>query len=272
MKLFHRKPHISLYQKQEDNSIFLHRLVRSPVSCYDFMKSAAGLVLPEGKEERPVMAEHVKILYRGGEGELVEKKSRFIATARPVECEEEAIAFIEEMRKKYWDARHHCSAYVVGERGQVQRCSDDGEPSQTAGRPMLDVLLGAELKNVCVVVTRYFGGTLLGTGGLVRAYSGAVQEVLKSCVIVEKIPAVRIKVEIDYNGVGKLQYVAGQMGITILDTAYTDRVTMIFLVSMDQQGAFLTQVTEKTGGRAVICLDGEVEYGFAEGELVLFDA
>ncbi len=217
------------------------------------------------------MMEGYKILYRGGEGELVEKKSRFIATARPVKSEEEAIAFIEEMRKKYWDARHNCSAYVIGERGQVQRCSDDGEPSQTAGRPMLDVLLGAGLKNVCVVVTRYFGGTLLGTGGLVRAYSGAVQEALKSCVIVEKMPGAQIQVGTDYNGVGKLQYVAGQMGITILDTEYTDQVSMIFLVPEELEGSFLSQVTEKTGGKAVIQRLGEVFYGFADGELVLFD-
>ena len=154
--------------------------------------------------------ERYKILFDGGEGELTEKKSRFIATTRPVESEEEAVAFIDEMKKKYWDARHNCSAYVIGERGQVQRCSDDGEPAQTAGRPMLDVLLGAEVKNICVVVTRYFGGTLLGTGGLVRAYSGAVQEALKNSVIVEKCPGAELKIHTDYNGIGKIQYITGK--------------------------------------------------------------
>ena len=128
------------------------------------------------------MTEPFKILYRGGEGELTEKKSRFIATTRPVNTEEEAAAFIEEIKKKYWDARHNCFAYVVGERGQLKRCGDDGEPSQTAGRPMLDVLLGEGIRGICVVVTRYFGGTLLGTGGLVRAYSGAVREGLKTAL------------------------------------------------------------------------------------------
>ena len=116
-----------------------------------------------------------KILLKGGEGEIVEKKSRFIATLFPVHSEEEAAAFIESMKKKYWDARHNCSAFVLGERAQVTRCSDDGEPSGTAGKPMLEVLLGAEVRNAAVVVTRYFGGTLLGTGGLVRAYTQAVQ-------------------------------------------------------------------------------------------------
>lgn len=134
------------------------------------------------------MKERYKIVYQGGEGEIVEKKSRFIAEIRPVESEEEATAFIAEVKKKYWDARHHCSAFTIGENNEVARCSDDGEPAQTAGRPMLDVLLGRELHNVCAVVTRYFGGTLLGTGGLVRAYGGAVQEGLKKLCGSGKMP------------------------------------------------------------------------------------
>ena len=104
----------------------------------------------------------MKTVYIGGEGEIVEKKSRFIATVRPVASEEEAVAFIAEMKKKYWDARHNCSAFVIGDRQELSRCSDDGEPAQTAGRPMLDVLLREEIHNVAVVVTRYFGGVLLG--------------------------------------------------------------------------------------------------------------
>ena len=111
------------------------------------------------------MLPEYRTIYQGGEDEIVEKKSRFIATVIPVENEEEALEFIEKTKKKYWDARHNCFAYVIGERGQLQRCSDDGEPNGTAGKPMLDVLLGNELRNVAVVVTRYFGGTLLGTGG-----------------------------------------------------------------------------------------------------------
>ena len=121
-------------------------------------------------------ADSYRVLLEGGVGEYVEKKSRFIATIRRCESEEEAVAFIEEMKKKYWDARHNCSAFVLGSRGELTRCSDDGEPGGTAGRPMLEVLLGEGIRDVCVVVTRYFGGTLLGTGGLVRAYSGAVKE------------------------------------------------------------------------------------------------
>lgn len=216
------------------------------------------------------MTESIKILYRGGEGELVEKKSRFIATTRPVVSEEEAVAFIEEMKKKYWDARHNCSAYVIGERGQIQRCSDDGEPSQTAGRPMLDVLLGEEIRNICVVVTRYFGGTLLGTGGLVRAYSGAVQEGLANSTIVEKFPGNRLTVTTDYNGIGKIQYTAAQMGLTALDTRYTDQVVVTLMVPVPEKDRFIAQVTEKTGGRALIEDTGTLYYGMLDQELILF--
>ena len=128
------------------------------------------------------MQKEYKIVENGGEGEIIEKKSRFISTVRPVADEEEALAFIDEMRKKYWNASHNCYAYVIGEHKDtmIMRCSDDGEPGQTAGKPMLDVLLGENLRNTAVVVTRYFGGTLLGTGGLVRAYSKAVQEGLNN--------------------------------------------------------------------------------------------
>ncbi len=214
--------------------------------------------------------EPYKILYRGGEGQIVEKKSRFIATTRPVESEEEAAAFVEEMRKKYWDARHHCSAYVIGERGQTARCSDDGEPAQTAGRPMLDVLLGEEIRNICVVVTRYFGGTLLGTGGLVRAYSGAVREGLKASVVLEKRPGKRLVITTDYNGIGKLQYAAANMGIPFLDTQYTDQVTATVMAPVSRAEAFAKQITEKTNGRAVIEEDGMAYYGELEGEIILF--
>ena len=130
--------------------------------------------------------EQYKTVLEGGTGEIIEKKSRFIATVRPVRNEEEALAFLEEMRKQYWDARHNCYAYSVGRNREYTRCSDDGEPSGTAGRPMLDVILGEDIYNIAVVVTRYFGGVLLRTGGLVRAYSKAVQEGLSESLLIEK--------------------------------------------------------------------------------------
>lgn len=162
--------------------------------------------------------DRVKIVYRGGEGEIVEKKSRFIATVCPINSEEDAVLFIEKIKKKYWDARHNCHAFILGERNEISRCSDDGEPSGTAGKPMLDMLLGAGLHNVCVVVTRYFGGTLLGTGGLVRAYSQAVQAGLENSLIVEKKLCCRMKIYTDYNGIGKIQYILGKSPAITLNT------------------------------------------------------
>ena len=140
----------------------------------------------------------MKIIYTGGEGEIVEKKSRFIATLRPVQTEAEAIAFIGEMKKKYWDARHNCSAFVIGKNQEISRCSDDGEPSQTAGRPMLDVLLKEEIHNAAVVVTRYFGGILLGAGGLTRAYSRSAKDALDASGISVVRPWIQVETDCPY--------------------------------------------------------------------------
>lgn len=196
------------------------------------------------------MTEQYKTVYEGGEGELVEKKSRFIATVRPVKTEEEANQFVEEMRKKYWDARHNCWAFILGERQEFKRCSDDGEPSQTAGKPMMDVLTGAGLTDVAVVVTRYFGGTLLGTGGLVRAYSGAVQEGLKNSTVITKYRSVKLSVTTDYNGVGKLQYLFGQKEIPILSVEYTDKVVFTVLVESSRIQEIKKAITEATSATA----------------------
>ena len=179
-----------------------------------------------------------RVLLSGGEGEIVEKKSRFIATIRKCETEEEAVAFIEEMKKKYWDARHNCSAFVIGSRGELTRCSDDGEPSQTAGKPMMDVLTGAGLTNVAVVVTRYFGGTLLGTGGLVRAYSAATKEGLANSTIITKYWGTKLLVNTDYNDIGKLQYLFGQREIPIMHAQYTEKVSFVVLIPVSRVPIF----------------------------------
>ena len=211
-----------------------------------------------------------KTIYEGGEGEIVEKKSRFIATIRPVETEEEAVAFINEMKKKYWDARHNCSAFVIGERQELTRCSDDGEPAQTAGRPMLDVLLKEGITNVAVVVTRYFGGVLLGTGGLVRAYQGAVCAGLLACKMVEKRQGQILFVRTDYHGVGKLQYLFGEEKIRILDSEYTADVRLKVLVPIAEKEILEKKITELTCGRARIEWSDSVVYGEIDKEIVLF--
>lgn len=217
------------------------------------------------------MLEKYKTVYEGGEGEIVEKKSRFIATVRSVESEEAALAFLEEMKKKYWDARHNCYVYSVGMNREFTRCSDDGEPSGTAGRPMLDVVLGEDIYNVAVVVTRYFGGVLLGTGGLVRAYSKAVQEGLAASKVILKQKGIALKITTDYTGIGKIQYIAGERNIPILDSEYTDKVVMKLLVPVQDVGSVQKAVTEGTNGRAEIEKDQELYYAVIDGKVMTFD-
>lgn len=216
------------------------------------------------------MLKQYKTVYCGGEAETIEKKSRFIATVRPVKSEEEAIAFIEEMKKKYWNATHNCSAYVIGTQGQMQRCSDDGEPNGTAGKPMLDVLLGEEICDVAVVVTRYFGGTLLGTGGLVRAYSGAVKEGLDASTVITKIQGVKLGIQTDYTGLGKIQYLLGQRGLKILDSVYTDHVELNVLIPEHEVDAVKAEITEGTNGQAVMEVLETCYFAEINGELQTF--
>ena len=217
------------------------------------------------------MLETYKTVLEGGTGEITEKKSRFIATVRPVKTEEEALAFLEEMKKKYWDARHNCFVYSVGLNREYTRCSDDGEPSGTAGRPMLDVILGEDIYNVAVVVTRYFGGVLLGTGGLVRAYSKAVQEGLAASRIIEKRRGIALKVTTDYTGIDKIQYIAGERNIPILNSEYTDKVVLELLIPSEDVDAVQKAVTEGTNGRARMEKDIELYFAVLDGEVMTFE-
>lgn len=209
-----------------------------------------------GQEQK----EPYRVIVEEGTGEITEKKSRFIATVKRVESEEEATAFVEAMKKKYWDASHNCSAMVIGERGELTRCSDDGEPSGTAGRPMLEVLLAEKLRNTAVVVTRYFGGTLLGTGGLVRAYTQAVKEGLSGCKLGTMRAGVRLEVLTDYNGIGKILYIMGTKGIEPEDSLYTDTVQLVLLVPAEDKEALCKEFTEATAGKAKITVKEELYF------------
>lgn len=211
-----------------------------------------------------------RVVYEGGEGEIVEKKSRFIATVRPIETEEEAVAFVNEMKKKYWDARHNCSAFVIGSRQEVTRCSDDGEPAQTAGRPMLDVLLREGITNVAVVVTRYFGGVLLGTGGLVRAYQSATQAGLAASKIIEKCLGKKLIIHTDYNGLRKLQYLFGQQKTAILDTEYAADVVLTILVPVEQKDFLYKEITEQTNGTAQMEWGEDAVYALIDKTVQIF--
>lgn len=195
------------------------------------------------------IVESYRVLLEGGEGEYVEKKSRFIATVRKCVNEEEAAAFIEEIKKKYWDARHNCSAFVLGSRGELTRCSDDGEPAGTAGRPMLEVLLGEEIRDVAVVVTRYFGGVLLGTGGLVRAYTQAVKAGLQNCSTGRMRRGWEVEISTDYNSIGKILYLLGNAGIEPLESNYTDAVSLRVLMSAKDVERIRKEMVEATSGK-----------------------
>jgi uncharacterized YigZ family protein len=210
-----------------------------------------------------------KIVYKEGTGEIVEKKSRFIASIFPAENEEEALMYIAQIRKKHYDARHNCFAYIIGENQEIERCSDDGEPSGTAGRPMLDMLKGQDIHNVVAIVTRYFGGTLLGTGGLVRAYTAAMKEGLSACVLMEQKSGYRVSIHTDYNDLGKIQYILRTLGLTELDTVYSDNVEMVLLIPEEKIEEAERELTEKTAGKAKVERQERQHYGIADGEVVL---
>lgn len=215
--------------------------------------------------------EAYNIIYEGGSDEIVEKKSRFIAHVFPVNTEEEAMEKIDGVRKEYWDARHNCHAFVIGEHNEISRCSDDGEPSGTAGRPILEVLVGAGIHNALIVVTRYFGGTLLGTGGLVRAYSQASQAGLAASRVIAKQPGRRVTIDTDYNGVGKLQYLTGKRKLPVLDTVYSDAVRLTVLAAEEEYKEFLAEVTEATAGKAVTEVSDLLFFAVLDGEPLLFE-
>jgi uncharacterized YigZ family protein len=196
----------------------------------------------------------------GGTGEIEEKKSRFIANVAAVATEEEALAFIEARKKEYWDARHNCYAYILGGQGQLMRFSDDGEPTGTAGKPILEVLVNSGVRNLVVVVTRYFGGTLLGTGGLVRAYTQATQAGLAASKVCTMDYGYEITVETDYNGIGKLQYLLGQKNIPIEASEYTENVTIRFHVAYDEKDFVIHEMSEVTAGKARLTVSDPVYY------------
>lgn len=215
------------------------------------------------------MKEAFHTIFQGGTAEIVMKKSRFIATVCPVLTEAEAIDVIEGLKKKYWDASHNCSAYILGTENAIMRCSDDGEPSKTAGRPMLDVLLARELTNLVVVVTRYFGGTLLGTGGLVKAYQSATIEGLNQSTIITKQLGTELQVTTDYNTHGKLQYLAAQEQITILSTDYSNLVMIKLLVPPSKLEYLSKKIAELSNGSAILNTLGQVYFTILDGKVHL---
>lgn len=199
-----------------------------------------------------------------GEDSFVEKKSEFIGYAKRVETEEEAKAFVDEIKSKHKQARHNCFAYIVGENMGIQRYSDDGEPQGTAGIPILEVIKKNNITDCCIVVTRYFGGILLGTGGLTRAYTTGAALAIKSAGIIEKVEGLKITVEVNYDLLGKLQYLCSQNNWHIEDTEYADKVKFYILAEKAIKDKITEEIINATSGNAVISTSLEGTY-FKEG-------
>lgn len=194
--------------------------------------------------------------------EFVEKKSTFITHLVRVTSEEEAREFIQKMKKKHYDATHVCSCYVVGDNNEITRANDDGEPSGTAGAPMLDVLVKNEIKNVCATVIRYFGGTKLGTGGLVRAYGGGVINALKNATLVERKDALEIRLELDYSLNGKIEYEIEKTNFIVNNLEYTDKIIYTIYVMEEDYKSFQNWIANLTNGQFKILSTHEKQLEF----------
>ena len=199
-------------------------------------------------------------IYKGGDGEIVEKKSRFIAEVHPVTSEEEAMEILEQTRKQYWDARHHCWAYIIGRNPAAERMSDDGEPAGTAGKPILEVIRGRELTNVLVIVTRYFGGIKLGAGGLIRAYSGSVAHAIEEIGRVEVKELTGLTVELTYSQYQVFSNFLEKEGLQEFDTTFLSDVSTTLFVEeseIERLGQELTEfyqgkVTYEKSGKKIV--------------------
>ena len=195
-----------------------------------------------------------------GEDRFEEKKSEFIGYAKRVENEEEAKAFVNEIKSMHKQSRHNCWAYVIGENYGIQRYSDDGEPQGTAGIPILEVMKKQGITDCAVVVTRYFGGILLGAGGLTRAYTKGASIAVKAGGVVEKVLGFKISITIDYDLIGKIQYLCGQNNWHIEDSEYTDKVIVHIYAEKSILPIIEKEVTEATNGKAIISKSEEGIY------------
>ncbi|NOV00172.1 YigZ family protein [Paenibacillus planticolens] len=205
------------------------------------------------------MLAHFKTIQSYGSSEIIIKKSRFIGHAKPVESEEAAAQFIEAIKKEHKAATHNCSAYVIGDRDQIQKQSDDGEPSGTAGKPILEVIKHQGLKNIAVVVTRYFGGIMLGAGGLIRAYTDGAVVGIEAAQPIYKVNHQKVMIEVDYTWYGKIENELRNQGMLLGDIAFTDKVTVTCYPLAAEAAAFINWATDLTQGQGII-IAGENEY------------
>jgi len=209
--------------------------------------------------------ERYKTIQQAGDKEIVIKKSRFIGHSKPVATEEEALEFIESIKKQHWNATHNCSAYLIGSRGEIQRQSDDGEPSGTAGKPILEVIKNQGLQDITIVVTRYFGGIMLGAGGLIRAYTDGAVAAIEAGEAITRVLHQEVKVELDYTWLGKVENELRSRGIRMGETAFTDKVILNCLPVASEAQAFREWMTDLTQGQSLITT-GEQLYFTEEQE------
>ncbi len=210
-----------------------------------------------------------KTLHDFGMDEIIIEKSTFIGYAKPIKTEEEAVEFVNEIKKKHKDATHNVWAYTVGPTMNIQRYSDDGEPQGTAGIPTLEVIKKEDLRDVVVVVTRYFGGIKLGAGGLVRAYTKGAKVGLEAAKIIEKVKYKEVKIKVDYNQLGKIQNEIMNLGYFIKDTIYTDEVEIIVYSKLENVEALTARMIDITSATANITLGEEFYLSEQNGQIIL---
>jgi len=210
-----------------------------------------------------------KTLHDFGMDEIIIEKSTFIGYAKPIKTEEEAVEFVNEIKKKHKDATHNVWAYTVGPTMNIQRYSDDGEPQGTAGIPTLEVIKKEDLRDVVVVVTRYFGGVKLGAGGLVRAYTKGAKVGLEAAKIIEKVKYKEVKIKIDYNQLGKVQNEIMNLGYFIKDTIYTDEVEIIVYSKLENVEDLTARMTDITSATAIISLGDDFYLSEQNGNIIL---
>ncbi|MDI3256903.1 MAG: YigZ family protein [Kyrpidia sp.] len=206
---------------------------------------------------------------QSGEVEIIIRKSRFIGRAEPVRREEQATAILEDIRRRHWDATHHCYAFIIGERAEIQRSSDDGEPAGTAGRPILEVLHQMNLRNTLVVVTRYFGGVMLGAGGLVRAYGRAAAEAVRTAGTVTRRPYTRIRLQFSYSLFGKITHRLAERGWPWEPPEFGEDVRLAVYVPQGREADLQSAVADAASGQVAFHVDGSTWLDEADGAVRL---
>ena len=210
-----------------------------------------------------------KTLHKFGVDEYIVEKSTFIGYAKPIKTEEEAIEFVNEIKKKHKDATHNVWAYTVGENMNIQRYSDDGEPQGTAGIPTLEVIKKEDLRDVVVVVTRYFGGIKLGAGGLVRAYTKGAKVGIEAGIVIEKVKYTEVKIKIEYTKLGRIQNEIMNLGFKVKDTIYSEDVEIIVYSKIEDVQSLTDRMIDITSGTADVSIGEEYYLSEKDGQLIL---